>query len=523
MPGVDGITVSQDLYEESRKVLFQSNSEGVSLADHLSNVILKVLETKPEDAVSSFENLSWECKEEFFVPPSRAVADKISAQAEIDLQKGSKLAGLFAPATQAPSGEDEEAPAEANPDGCTISDIMDEMNTFINAGVGLSREEVVRVALSLKRLGGAQALKSLRFFGKILTTSGQYYVAESIWHDGAGIIEAAPDAAEAGEGDDADAGEGAADEEGAEGDAAAAANEQEAVPTAPPAIVIPTEDQGTGANMNTYWVCTELGGEWTRLPNVAPAHISAARNVRRFFTGNLEAAVLAYPPFPGTEAHLLRANLARMAHALTLAPKGALGYAEDDEEQSGEPGAMEEFAGLSGEELADLENWVHTAPLLLKQGRVSWWKPAKEPSGDGEEEEGGDEEEDPAWPKEEAPARLSSLASNEADAPLWMVRSSGLNPATQTTIIRSLRWPGAATSARSKAYANIYVGWGLPASSEPYVPQLPPPVQKETAWVESIREVAPPLASLEQELEDQERELEEKEREAAQAEGEAEE
>jgi len=173
--------------------------------------------------------------------------------------------------------------------------------------------------------------------------------------------------------------------------------------------------------------------------------------------------------------------------------------------------------------LADLENWVHTAPLLLKQGRVSWWKPAKEPSGDGEEEEGGDEEEDPAWPKEEAPARLSSLASNEADAPLWMVRSSGLNPATQTTIIRSLRWPGAATSARSKAYANIYVGWGLPASSEPYVPQLPPPVQKETAWVESIREVAPPLASLEQELEDQERELEEKEREAAQAEGEAEE
>ena len=87
-----------------------------------------------------------------------------------------------------------------------------------------------------------------------------------------------------------------------------------------PPPVIPKEETGTGCNKKTYFVCNEPGTEWTKLPPVTPAQIVCARQIKKFFTGNLEAAVISYPPFPGTEINYLRAQIARISAGTHISP-----------------------------------------------------------------------------------------------------------------------------------------------------------------------------------------------------------
>jgi hypothetical protein len=46
-----------------------------------------------------------------------------------------------------------------------------------------------------------------------------------------------------------------------------------------------------------------------QLPNVTPAQIKAARTIKKFLTGKLDAHVSTYPVFPGTEGSYLRAQV----------------------------------------------------------------------------------------------------------------------------------------------------------------------------------------------------------------------
>jgi hypothetical protein len=57
----------------------------------------------------------------------------------------------------------------------------------------------------------------------------------------------------------------------------------------PPAI--PKEENRTGVNKKTYFVCNEPGQPWSRLPQATPAQIAAARKIKKFFTGYLDAPV----------------------------------------------------------------------------------------------------------------------------------------------------------------------------------------------------------------------------------------
>ena len=54
---------------------------------------------------------------------------------------------------------------------------------------------------------------------------------------------------------------------------------------------VPSEKGGAGANGYTYFVCNQLGGALARLPLVKPSHIKAARQVKKFVSGKLEAQV----------------------------------------------------------------------------------------------------------------------------------------------------------------------------------------------------------------------------------------
>merc|ERR1711976_48846 len=95
----------------------------------------------------------------------------------------------------------------------------------------------------------------------------------------------------------------------------------------PPPVVLKEENR-TGANKKTYFVCNDPGKLWIKLPPVTPAQISTARKIKKFLTGRLDAPVVSYPPFPGNEANYLRAQIARISAGTHISP---LGFYQFDE------------------------------------------------------------------------------------------------------------------------------------------------------------------------------------------------
>ncbi|CAM9551513.1 unnamed protein product [Laminaria digitata] len=207
-------------YEGSRQFLQKQSSDGVSLYDHLANVLLKVLTDRPSDASAAFEHLSASVKEATVTPanigPSKGGQIAMASQ----LKWAQSSQALFAVPDEPPEG------------GAVVPDMLDEANMWEWGGVSFGRLETYRLYLSVKKL--AESLpaehESLRFWGKITTRGDDYIVVEGK----------------------------ATDETLGEFDESA--------------------QEGTdGGNRYTYWVARAAGEEWKQLPPVMQAQISAAR------------------------------------------------------------------------------------------------------------------------------------------------------------------------------------------------------------------------------------------------------
>ena len=127
-----------------------------------------------------------------------------------------------------------------------------------------------------------------------------------------------------------------------------------------------------------YYVCTEPGLPWVKLPPVTPAQITAARHIRKFFTGRLDAPICSYPPFPGNEANYLRAQIARISAGTQVSPHGFYQFREEDEDEEEEDAPRDsyeqnpDFEGASISKMAEaLSNWVHHVQHILKQVRLT--------------------------------------------------------------------------------------------------------------------------------------------------------
>lgn len=116
---------------------------------------------------------------------------------------------------------------------------------------------------SLKNLVKVTAATNVRFWGKILGTERDYYIAEGTY-DG---------------GQDGDEVEKPAD----------------------------FEARGTGVNKYTYWACNSPLEDWKQLPDLWTKDIDAARHNKVSFTGDLERSIITNPFFFGKEKHFLRA------------------------------------------------------------------------------------------------------------------------------------------------------------------------------------------------------------------------
>ena len=65
--------------------------------------------------------------------------------------------------------------------------------------------------------------------------------------------------------------------------------------------------RGTGVNKFVYWVTDNLLEKWTKLPDIGPKDIQAAREIKVLLSGDLERPIFTNPFFDKKEKHFLRA------------------------------------------------------------------------------------------------------------------------------------------------------------------------------------------------------------------------
>lgn len=417
------------------KALLQRKEGDASAYDLLTEVVLKILSDQPANAVSLFEELSASVKASTFpasAPDARAgggsgVAQLLEAKAE----RRDKLEALF----KMPGGEDGAA-------GEPVQNFPADAHFLEWAGVTFGRTTAFHLHLSLKHLAAKHPLRGLRFWGKVLGTSADYFVAEC-------ETDALEDESE--------------DAKDALGNA--------------------VQRTGDGPNKLVYFVCNTIGDEWARLPNVTPHQVVVARKIRRFFSGHLDAPVTGHPPFPGKEAEYLRAQIALITAGTAIAPTGAFQPVDGDEDGAIQPNEEE----WEAPDLAELESWVHTSLELNRLGRSKPNPPATNDEGEEVVDPEAPEPSQPLRPAVEDPP----VTEEEEGAGAWDIRpvpTTGVaeGESSGVVVLRSLRWPGAFTVGHSgKKYASVYVGWGHEVVTAPFQPALPPAPQAEYLFTES--------------------------------------
>jgi len=268
-------------FAEAKTTLMRSEN-GTSVYDHLQELILKIVTEKPDEGVALFEQLSRAAKRQQYKAKAPENAqngrDAISAEANAtSLKVNAALSKLLV------SDEDE---AEASG---SIQDVVTDLEALAYCGVNLGDTQRFKLFASMRslaaQLSSSGDLQSLRFWGVMLGTSGDYFVCQGQYRS---------------EDDD--------DVEDSQN--------LEIGPNSP--------------NKFTYWVSSSPADEWTRLPNVTAAQIVAARQIRRFLTGKLESPVKGHPPFPGTEKEYLRAQIAQITAECSVSPDGFFKQSEDE-------------------------------------------------------------------------------------------------------------------------------------------------------------------------------------------------
>jgi len=477
--------------------------------DIMVKVIRKILDERPSNAADQlgdiFEKVQLEaCPGEDNLSALQQPPEKSSETCVAEIQKR-----LF----EQSGGADGEINEEEDDSAISILPDMQELLYFFEqGGVGLGREEWIRVYFALKQLCDPNQslyppMASCRFWGKILGLEKNYYVAEVTFRDEEEEEEILDgvDLESLGGGDDD------GDDDGI-GEKLPSSNYK-----APPKI--PSEDKSVaGANKHTYYVVNEPGEEWVRLPSVSPSQIVTARSITKFLSGHLKAKVSSFPEFPGEERHLLRAQIARISAGTIIAPMMYYQFDEDEEVDDEEMAQTEfientEFDGVPVRDLADesLGAWVHTRLPLLNQGRCIWWNPKQKPEGDedfDEDDDDADGEEGSDQEQEIGPPLLTPLSEDVEinGSRAWSAHTSSapgmMHIQHCICVIKSNLWPGATAFSNGRRFENVYIGYGTKYSTDNFSPQACQMFENECKEPE-MNEVADPTVDEEHALDAQ--------------------
>ncbi|MGH0114881.1 UNVERIFIED_CONTAM: hypothetical protein FKN15_065805 [Acipenser sinensis] len=418
----------RDLATTNAKAYLLKNStkSNMNLYDHLARVLIKVLDERPENMVDMFEGLSKDIKWSQFSKKMDTLRDEPESSAAFDLAEIQKV--LFSKGG-AEGSEGQEVELVETP----LPNVMELAFYFEQAG---------------------PALAEMSLLGEDPGNAGQLHSGRS------GIPRGGGGRGGGGEEDidEAEKDYGKDDDEDKE--------RQEDLDPLPkssykPPPVVPKEDNHTGVNKFIYFVCSEPGKPWIKLPQLTPAHIIAARDIKKFFTGHLDTPIVSCPPFPGSEAAYLRAQIARISAGTHISLLGFYQFREEEgkeEEEEAVRDSFEEnpdFEGTPVGELVDTSTWVHHVQHILPQGRCVWVNLAQKKEDDFEEgEEEEEKEEEPDEPEPEVgPPLLTPVSEDEEinNTPSWTGKlSSNLILQHAVAVMKSNLWPGAHAFATGK-------------------------------------------------------------------------
>lgn len=182
-------SLKKDL-QNSLLFLQQRGASGDSLFDHISKVIAKVVDERPQNVVDHFELFServrletFEMNEnllaEAYKEPSRlAIALKLLPKL-IERSQQSMIVTDNEEAEEAVDEaveEDEDEIISEVPPKASLWELQFHWNML---GIGLKSEEIFALACSMDRLKENPDLGSCRFWGKILGLKSDYFIVES--------------------------------------------------------------------------------------------------------------------------------------------------------------------------------------------------------------------------------------------------------------------------------------------------------------------------------------------------------
>uniref|UniRef100_A0A8C5INA9 Radial spoke head component 4A n=1 Tax=Junco hyemalis TaxID=40217 RepID=A0A8C5INA9_JUNHY len=427
-------------------LLTTSTKSGLNLYDHLATILTKILDEQPANTVDIIETISQDVKwaqfrkkmdtlrDEHLIPPTFEAAEKCKA--------------LFIKE----AGEEEHEELDEEMGEPALPNVMETAFYFEQAGIGLSKDECYYIFLAFKNLISVQPIQTCRFWGKIMGLEMNYIIAEVQLREGEEEEEEREEEEE----------ETVAEEEKEMGEGEEEVEQKEKEPEPPkstykPPPEIPKEANGTGTNKYVYFVCNEPGKPWVKLPPVTPAQIVCARQIKKFFTGRLDAPIVSFPPFPGNEANYLRAQIARISAGTHVSPTGFYQFPEDEEEEEGGDTYEEnpEFEPPAVAEMVEsLAMWAH-------HGRCVWINPAQKSEEDEEEGEEEEEEEEEERQEETGQPLLTLISEDEGmkNIPAWTAQAStNLIPEYSIAILQSNRWPGAYAFASGNLRTSTLAG-----------------------------------------------------------------
>lgn len=385
--------------------LMQADAEGRSLYEHLEACMLDMLDENTLDVAhrpERFAEFSALIKQQQFAYGDAAAptSEKAPYDPAVLARAAEALALFKKPEPEVVTTIDQPTPfmtvttttvvPKAAP---SVRSVAAEGKYWRFAGVGLPEREAFHLDQSITKLAMEKKLDEVRFFGKIFGTRGNYLVVTSKRHT--------------------DEGEEIFEEE----------NVMPKPPRKKVEVDVQPEPGYKGCNRLSFWVAPHAAAPWTKLPDVTPQQLNAARRVKKLFTGDLDADVMAYPAFPGQEREYLRAQLGRILAATYIAPANALeAYTPEEEEEEeeepeeGKPAkkkpakyvpltaaskeyAPDEEAGVAA--LTDLEQWQHGEAYIYETGRATKVPPKPEVEGEEEDEEPAEEEDEEEKKEEE--------------------------------------------------------------------------------------------------------------------------
>jgi len=479
---------TSEIVLERVQALLKIDTGSGSLHDHLVSLSRTLAEQKPGEALAQLETLSRNLKQSSFrgvSAPDQSLPIVVDSAAE---EARLKWCDEIFKLVKQPSD-----PTAAPKVLGYVQDFLKDNAMFTWAGVGFSKQESYHVAMSLRKLASdSPSIEKLRLWGKVLGTTGDYYVAEGVLQS----IPKAPDAAPP-------------------------------VPALPDSPEYDVEPRGDGANSFTYWVTSGGSAPWVRLPAARASHVVAARSIKKMLTGSLDSPVHSMPWFPGKERHLLRAQIARISATCNLAARGWY----DLDEEAGE-NKIKESEDPTGsfpgpEEMATEAGWVHSSPCIFKTGKCSFLDVGSLPDGLVTEEQSAawgaeidaqkEEEGDDIKPiLSDIAGDLASMKPDGEEGNIaWSIKVFGdkgvykmgdADKTHQVAAVRSMIWPGATAVAQGVKFANIYIGYGLKcgslvpsnaqsglplANTSPFAPLVPDDIMDEPNDLEEQDEPNP--------------------------------